>query len=112
MGFVLKRSRQIMSIADPVRLQIPLPVKPALRLTGSLALSPDGRQLAFSATGVDGVPRMGSRPEFARSATPAGLGVRWFSIVLVARQPDIAFDSGGKLQKIDISGGPAETVCA
>ena len=112
MGFVLKRSRQIMSIADPVRLQIPLPVRPALRLTGSLALSPDGRQLAFSATGVDGVPRIWVRALNSLEVRPLPGSESVGSLLFWS--PDsrhIAFDSGGKLQKIDISGGPAETVC-
>jgi len=44
--------------AEPVRLQIALPPKPPLQLTGTFALSPDGRQLAFVASGTDGIPRI------------------------------------------------------
>ncbi|MGO9212057.1 MAG: hypothetical protein ACLP2H_18240, partial [Terriglobales bacterium] len=44
--------------AEPVRLQIALPQKPPLHFTGALALSPDGRQLAFVASGADGIPRI------------------------------------------------------
>src|ERR1700722_9026544 len=44
--------------AEPVRLQIPLPAKPSLRMTGGLALSPDGRQLAFIATSAGGISRI------------------------------------------------------
>jgi len=97
---------------EPVRLQIPLPTKPPLRLTGGLALSPDGRQLAFIATGADGIPRISVRAlnsleiQTLSGTEAVGSMVFW--------SPDsrfIGFDSGGKLQKIDASGGPAETVC-
>jgi len=98
--------------AEPVRLQIPLPVKPPLRLTGVLALSPDGQQLAFAAQSADGIPRIWVR-------TLNSLRIRSLSGTesvgsLLFWSPDsrfVAFDSGRKLQKIDISGGPAETVC-
>jgi Tol biopolymer transport system component/tRNA A-37 threonylcarbamoyl transferase component Bud32 len=97
---------------EPVRLQIPLPMKPPLRLSGLLALSPDGQQLAFAATGADGIPRIWVRALNSLKIRPlpgtesAGTLLFW--------SPDsrfVAFDAGGKLQKIEISGGPAETVC-
>src|SRR5436190_10654641 len=44
--------------AGSVRFEIPLPKEPALRLTSSVVLSPDGRQLAFSAVSADGLPRI------------------------------------------------------
>jgi serine/threonine protein kinase/Tol biopolymer transport system component len=97
---------------EPVRLQIPLPTKPPLRLTGGLALSPDGRQLAFIATGADGIPRIS-----VRALNSLEIRTLWGTEAvgsMVFWSPDsrfIGFDSGGKLQKIDASGGPAETVC-
>ncbi|MGO9012446.1 MAG: protein kinase domain-containing protein [Bryobacteraceae bacterium] len=98
--------------AEPVRLQIPLPTKPPLRLTGMLALSPDGQQLAFAATSTDGIPRIWVRAldSLKIRSLPGTESVGG----LLFWSPDsrfVAFDSGGKLQKIDISGGPAETVC-
>ena len=98
--------------ADLVRLQIPLPLKPPLRLSGLFALSPDGRQLAFVATSTDGVPRIWIRALNSLEIRPipgtesVGNELFW--------SPDsrfVAFDAGGKLQKIDISGGPTQTVC-
>jgi hypothetical protein len=44
--------------AQPVRLQIPMPSKPPLRVYGLFALSPDGQQLAFAASSSDGIPRI------------------------------------------------------
>jgi len=98
--------------AEEMRLQISLPVKPVLRLAGMFALSPDGRHLAFAASSVDGIPRVWIRAMNSLEMRPlpgsesVGTLLFW--------SPDsrfIAFDAGGKLQKIDISGGPAETVC-
>jgi eukaryotic-like serine/threonine-protein kinase len=99
--------------AEPVRLQIPLPTKPPLRLTGGLALSPDGRQLAFIATSADGIPRIWIRALNSLEIRPLR-GTESVGSMLFW-SPDsrfIAFDSVGKLQKIDVSGGPAETLCS
>ncbi|MGA7411244.1 MAG: protein kinase [Bryobacteraceae bacterium] len=98
--------------AEPLRFQIALPKTPALRPTGALALSPDGRQLAFIATSADGIPRIWIRALNSLEVRPlpgtesAGSLLFW--------KPDsrfIAFDSGKELKKIDISGGAAEAVC-
>jgi Tol biopolymer transport system component len=99
--------------ARPVRLQIPLPGKAPLHLSGALALSPDGRQLAFIGTGGDGVSRVYLRAMDSLEMRPlpgtesAGSLLFW--------KPDgrfIAFSAGGKLRKIDVYGGLAETVCS
>ena len=98
--------------AAPVRFQIPLPVKLPLRLAGPFALSPDGHLLAFAATGVDGIPRIWVRAlnSLEMRSLPGTEAVG----SLLFWSPDsrfVAFDSGGKLEKIDISGGPAEALC-
>jgi eukaryotic-like serine/threonine-protein kinase len=96
------------------RFQIPVPDKAALAIDGAFALSPDGRQLAFAATGADGVLRLWirsrdsleARPLTGSELPPTPLPFFW--------SPDsryIAFDAGGKLKKIDVSGGPARTLC-
>jgi len=98
--------------AEPVRLQIPLPTNPPLRLSGLLALSPDGQQLALAATSADGIPRIWIRALNSLKFRPLP-GTESVGTLLFW-SPDnrfVAFDSGGKLQKIDISGGAAETVC-
>jgi Tol biopolymer transport system component/predicted Ser/Thr protein kinase len=97
--------------AEPVRLQIPVPQK--LQLTGALALSPDGRQLAFVASGADGLPRVYLRAMDSLEMRPLP-GTESVTGLLFWK-PDsrfIAFDSGGKLQKVDIAGGPVDTVCS
>jgi eukaryotic-like serine/threonine-protein kinase len=100
--------------AEPMRFQIPMPQKSLLQLTtGSIALSPDGRQLAFIASGADGTPRIYLRAMDSLEIRPLA-GTEAVGSLLIWK-PDgrsIAFDSGGKLRKADISGGPAEVVCA
>ncbi|HXO44563.1 MAG TPA: protein kinase [Candidatus Cybelea sp.] len=96
------------------RFQIPVPDKTALAIDGAFAVSPDGRQLAFAATGPDGVLRLwirsrdsiGARPLTGADLPPTPRPFFW--------SPDsryIGFDAGGKLKKIDVSGGPARTLC-
>jgi len=98
---------------DPVRFQVSVPEKAFSAYSGVFALSPDGRKLAFFASGSDGVYRvwvraldsLEARP-LADSASPQAPPFFWS---LDSRY--ITFDAGGKLKKIDVSGGPAETLC-
>ncbi len=99
--------------AESVRLQIPLSAKPPLRPIGLFRLSPDGRQLAFAAVGTDGVPRIWIRPMNSLEIQP--LAGTESAGTLLFWSPDsrfIAFDAGGELRKIDVSGGPPQSVCA
>jgi Tol biopolymer transport system component len=100
--------------ADEVRFEMPLPEKTIVGAAGAFAVSPDGHQIAFFATGPDGAQRLWirsldsieARPLPGSESTPDPAPFFW--------SPDsryIAFDAGGKLKKIDISGGPAQTVC-
>jgi eukaryotic-like serine/threonine-protein kinase len=112
-AWVLRTGANSALPVEPVRLQIPLPTKPPLRLTGGLALSPDGRQLAFIANSSDGMPRIWVRALNSLEIRPL-TGTESVGSMLFW-SPDnrfIGFDSGGKLQKIDVSGGPPETVCS
>ena len=79
---------------------------PALRF----ALSPDGRRLAFVATGPDGRTLLWVRPLDTLVAQPlAGTD----GVAMPFWSPDsrfIAFNAGGDLKRIDASGGPPLTV--
>jgi len=93
---------------EPVRFQIAMPT--ATRFS----VSPDGRKIVFAASGSDHVTRLWIRPLGSLEATP---------IVGSETQPDVpppfwspdsqflAYQSQGKLKKISVSGGPAQTVC-
>ena len=82
-----------------------------LRPTDLLALSPDGRHLAFVAPDANGRPVLWVRALAALAAQPlagteGAAGPFW--------SPDsryIAFSAAGKLRKIDASGGPAISLC-
>jgi hypothetical protein len=80
---------------------------------GQLALSPDGRRLAFVATGGDGRRRLFLRSLDSSDAVPLA-GTENVGLV-PAWSPDsrwLGFDANGRFQKIDvIAGGPPQTIC-
>jgi eukaryotic-like serine/threonine-protein kinase len=94
-----------------MRFQIPAPEKASFGDTG-LALSPDGRQLAFIASGADGHPMLWVRPldSVTAHALPGTEGAGWVPFW----SPDsrfIGFVVQGKLKKIEAAGGPPQTLC-
>ena len=99
-------------VSESMRFQIPATVN--LAASGNIGLSPDGRYLAFLSVGVDGLVRLSVRSmdslevRTLQGAEVAGYGPPfWWS-------PDsrfIAFDAGGKLKKLNVAGGPPETLC-
>jgi Tol biopolymer transport system component len=100
--------------AELIRFQISLPEKVNMVVTGAFALSPDGRQLAFAATGSDGVQRLWVRSLDSLEARPLLGSESTGALPLFIWSPDsrfIAFETSGKLKKIAISGGPAESIC-
>jgi Tol biopolymer transport system component/tRNA A-37 threonylcarbamoyl transferase component Bud32 len=80
---------------------------------GQLAVSPDGRRLAFIATGRDGKRRLWLRSLESGDAVPLA-GTENVGLV-PAWSPDsrwLGFDANGRFQKIDvIAGGPPQTIC-
>jgi eukaryotic-like serine/threonine-protein kinase len=112
LAFVHFRERPFPPVA-PVRFQIPLPETITTSGAGSFVLSPDGRQLGFAGIGADGIQRIWIRELDSLEARPLpGSESRGSSPFFWS--PDsrfIAFDSGGKLKKMAISGGAAETIC-
>ena len=81
-------------------------VTPATRF----AVSPDGRRLAFLATGADGVNRIWMRPLDSLEAQPL---TGTDNVVLVFWSYDsrrLAFAAGGKLRVMNATGGPAVTI--
>ncbi len=102
-----------LTLPEVTRFQIPMPegVTPA---PGShFEVSPDGRQLAFFGVGSDGEARLWVRSMDSLQARPlpgseSGISSPFFW------SPDsqfLAFDAGGKLKKIAVAGGPAQTIC-
>jgi serine/threonine protein kinase/Tol biopolymer transport system component len=104
-------------VPRPVQFQISPPG--TLLQVGPFAVSPDGRHLAFAATGSDGIARLWIRDldslevRVLSDSHPAT--VKYSGIVPPFFWSDdsrfIGFQAGGKLAKIKISGGPAQALC-
>jgi len=95
----------------PVRFQIPAPEKTSFGNYG-MAVSPDGRRLAFIALGAAGQSMLWVRPldSVAAQALPGTEGAAF----LPFWSPDsryLGFLVQGKLKKIEATGGPPQTLC-
>jgi Tol biopolymer transport system component/predicted Ser/Thr protein kinase len=115
-GLAFVHFREKPPAAELSRFQIPMPAN--LNFPGPTAaaeVSPDGRKLAFPAAGADGKPHL-----WIRSFD--SLDARLLPGTELANVPApflwsydsrfIAFlSSDRKLKKVDISGGPAQTLC-
>jgi serine/threonine protein kinase len=101
------------ALSDLMRLEISLPEKVSLASTGAFSISPNGRHLAFCATSGDGILRLWLRALDSFEARPLygseSLLFPPFSWSYDSRF--LLFEAGGKLKKIDIEGGPPETLC-
>jgi serine/threonine-protein kinase len=96
----------------PMKLNVELGSEVALRSRGGLAISPDGRRLAFRVRGADGKVRLGTRrldqgEEVTTLAGTEGAIDLFFS-------PDsqwIAFFADQRLKKIGAEGGAPVALC-
>jgi serine/threonine protein kinase len=93
-------------IPSEMRLQI---VTPSTSATLDFALSPDGRSIAFVASG-EGAQRLWLRP-LEKTEAQVFAGTEGASYPFWS--PDsrsIAFFAAGKLQRVDVAGGPPQTI--
>jgi Tol biopolymer transport system component len=105
-GFVLRAPAK----PEVVRFEIRPPS--AIQFQDAPRLSPDGHILAYSATDSTGTSRIWIRPLSAMVAQPLGGTEGVFQRPFWS--PDsryLGFFAGGKLKKIEISGGPPITIC-
>ena len=111
--FAYQRIReQPAAVPLPMRFQI----SPAVELSGpgNFSVSPDGRHLAFFGAGSDGIPRLWIRAMDSLEVRSLPGSEAFGSVPPPFWSPDsrfVAFDTGGKLKKFDVSGGPPQTLC-
>ena len=106
--------RETQPVAETVRFTAAIPENVNFTIIGIFTLSPDGRKLAFSATGSDGVPRIWIRSMDSLTAQQVPGSETSPTLAALFWSPDsrfIAFQSEGKLKKIDTTGGPAVVLC-
>jgi Tol biopolymer transport system component/predicted Ser/Thr protein kinase len=111
-GLALGFLRPPAAVRRPVRATVLLPEGHVLSSSGgALALSPDGRQIAFVARAPDGQEMLWVRPLHGLAAqalagTEGATSPFW--------SPDgrrLAYFAGGKLRRIEASGGASEVLC-
>ena len=110
LGFIHFREKP--PVASPVRFQVPMPEKVTLG-GGGFSLSPDGRLLVFVAVGSDGTRRIFVRALDSLEARPLP-GTEGASLFPPFWSPDskfVGFAIGNKYMKVDVSGGPPQTLC-
>jgi eukaryotic-like serine/threonine-protein kinase len=103
--------REMPAPASLTRFMVPPPDKGAF--SQWLALSPDGRHLAFTGLGADGTLHVWLR-SFDSLEPRSLMSGEGSSTVTLFWSPDsrsLVFESGGKVKKIDIAGGPPQTLC-
>lgn len=101
-------------VAEAARFEINPP--PKGQFTCCLSISPDGRKIAFTAQeGTDIRPRLWVRALNTVEAKAVYSNLLGGNIAphpfWSADSRFVAFSGGGKLRKVQASGGPAETVC-
>jgi Tol biopolymer transport system component len=105
----------ILMLADrvpaPETMRFAISMPEGMVFNGSISISPDGRRIAFSAIDAAGLVSLWVRPLDSLIAQPLpgtqGAGLPFWS-------PDsrsIGFFAQGKLKKIDVAGGPPQTLC-
>ncbi len=88
-----------------------IPTAEGLIAVGSPRMSPDGRLVAFDATDSAGKTQLWVRALDALEARPVP-GTE--GVLRAFWSPDsrfLGFVAGGKLKKVDVSGGPPQTIC-
>jgi serine/threonine-protein kinase len=116
LAFIHFRDRP--AVTDVLRFQFAPPEKTTY--DEHVAVSPDGRRVIFSALGGDGVPRLWvhsfDSPDSHPLSGTEGVTLRSHSFWSWDSR-FVAFQTGGyggsgKLNRIDVSGGPPQTICS
>jgi serine/threonine protein kinase len=98
--------------AEPVSMRFQIPPPENAQFGPQMALSPDGRLLAFTAISAsDGVGSIWVRPFDASQSRPLRLARTGMPFFWSPDSRFIAYSGNGKLTKIDVSGGPPQVLC-
>ncbi len=103
--------RETSPVPPMVRFAIPPPDKGAFAQW--LALSPDGRYLAFTASGADAMVRIWIRSLDSLDLRPLP-GTEASTVVTFFWSPDsrsVIFQGGSKIRKVDVAGGSPLSLC-
>ena len=113
-GFVIMRLREAPAERDIIRFKITLPAGVTLAQFSPFAIAPDGRTLVFPAVGNDGTARLWLQPLDALEPRPLPGSETVANPQVLSWSTDassILFnDAQGTLKRIEIDGGPPETV--
>ncbi len=107
-GFAVAWARRAPKPAAVVRFEIPNP--PGVLAVGPPVLSPDGRMLAFDAADATGKKALWLRPLDALESRPIPGTDGALRPIWSPDSRSIAFMAGGKLRRVAVAGGPAQTI--
>src|SRR5204862_155439 len=113
-ALVVVHVREKPPIVRPVQFQIPVPSNAKMGEAELFEISPDGRTLAFMASGSDGVNRLWVRDLNAADARalPGSDNVSAQNTFFWSFDSRfLLFVSSGKVKTISLAGGPAKTLC-
>ena len=108
----VRHLRETPPVAQRVQFQLPVPPAASLDVSRHGNISPDGRTFAFLARSTDGVNRLWVRDLNAldaRSLPGSENAVDTFFWSFDSRF--LVFESGGKIKRISLAGGPTTTLC-
>ena len=100
-------------LRELMRFEISAPANTTYTMSRAPVVSPDGRKLAFIATGADRKPMIWVRSLDTEEARPlAGTeAADQNTLIWSPESRYLAFVSGAKLKKIEAAGGPAQMLC-
>jgi Tol biopolymer transport system component len=108
LGFAVAWARRAPQPAPVVRFQVPNP--DGITDIGPPVISPDGRMIAFDAADLGGKRQIWLRPLDVLESRPLAGTEGALRPIWSPDSRSIAFMSGGKLRRIAVAGGPAQTI--
>ncbi len=111
-GLAVAYFRQPDRVVMPIRFALPPPDGTAFSTSGGfMTVSPDGRTIAFVASVPGALDQLWVRSLEELSAHPLPGTEGAFQPFWSSTSDELAFFAAGKLKRISISGGEAETIC-